>query len=220
MSFGLLVRKECWSLTLKGRLVVLAFAALFGTALVYGTYPFLAVTHPVGADFIVLEGWTASHPGVLKETALDFQRGAYKRILVLQASPAGEEEETPDFRFDPSGVLVKYGVPPEAVTYLRYPASQRDRTFHAALATRDWFNRQNLSSISFDVATIGPHARRSRLTFQRTFGGTARIGVIALNDRLYDARHWWRTSEGFREVQGEALAYIYAFRYVFCGNNG
>jgi len=58
--------------------------------------------------------------------------------------------------------------------------------------------------------TLGPHARRSRLLFQKAFGKEVKVGVISVEDRDYDPAHWWRSSEGVREVLGEAIAYFYA----------
>ena len=99
-------------------------------------------------------------------------------------------------------------------TRFRPPAVERDRTYHTAIAAKEWFVRQPLLPRSFDIVTIGPHARRSRFTFRQVFGNAFKIGVIALSDRLYDPNHWWETSEGVREVQGEAAAYIYAHIYL------
>jgi hypothetical protein len=61
-----------------------------------------------------------------------------------------------------------------------------------------------------DVITLGPHARRSRLLYQKAFGNAVSLGVISLADPAYDSRYWWRSSEGVREVWGEAVAYLYA----------
>jgi len=37
-----------------------------------------------------------------------------------------------------------------------------------------------------------------------------KVGVIAMDERLYDPVHWWRSSEGMRQVLFEGLAYVYA----------
>jgi hypothetical protein len=34
--------------------------------------------------------------------------------------------------------------------------------------------------------------------------------VIAVANPDYDARHWWRYSEGVRDVISEGIAYLYA----------
>jgi uncharacterized SAM-binding protein YcdF (DUF218 family) len=62
---------------------------------------------------------------------------------------------------------------------------------------------------AIDVVTIGSHARRSRLLFQKAMGNTVRVGVLAMDEREFDPVHWWRSSEGVREVLFEGVAYLY-----------
>ena len=42
-----------------------------------------------------------------------------------------------------------------------------------------------------------------------------KIGIIAAPNPDYDAKHWWRYSEGVREVTGEGLAYLYAKLFFY-----
>ena len=67
---------------------------------------------------------------------------------------------------------------------------------------------------TLNVATEGPHARRTWLLYEKAFGGDAKIGIIAMQTGAYDPQHWWRYSAGVREVLGETIAYIYA-RFFF-----
>jgi hypothetical protein len=50
--------------------------------------------------------------------------------------------------------------------------------------------------------------------FEKAFGDSADVGIVALDDPQYDREHWWRSSDGVREVLGEVIAYIYA-RFYF-----
>jgi hypothetical protein len=50
--------------------------------------------------------------------------------------------------------------------------------------------------------------------YEKAFGKDVKVGVVALEDRYYEADHWWRSSEGVREILGESIAYIYA-RFFF-----
>jgi hypothetical protein len=88
--------------------------------------------------------------------------------------------------------------------------ARKDRTYHSALAAKEWLGQEGISTGTIDVATLGPHARRSRLLFEKAFGNDMKVGIITLDDVEYDPAHWWRTSEGVREVVGEAIAYVYA----------
>ena len=52
--------------------------------------------------------------------------------------------------------------------------------------------------------------RRTHLLFQKAFGNNVAVGVIAVPNPDYDARRWWRYSDGVRDLIGESIAYIYA----------
>jgi uncharacterized SAM-binding protein YcdF (DUF218 family) len=86
----------------------------------------------------------------------------------------------------------------------------RDRTYGSAVELRNWFHEHNISVQSINVVTEGVHARRTRLLFQEAFGKSVTIGIIAVPNPDYEARHWWRYSEGVREVIGETIVYVYA----------
>jgi hypothetical protein len=66
-----------------------------------------------------------------------------------------------------------------------------------------------MAPTNVNLFSLGPHARRSRLLFRRALGKEVTVGVVALSSGDYDARHWWRTSQGFRSVTGELIAYCY-----------
>ena len=164
---------------------------------------------------MIIEGWISD--GFYRQAAAAFEAGRYDNILVLQASDENEERYVANTAAcnDRSEILASYGVSKPLIGTLLYPATERDRTYHAAIAARDWILRHSTKK-SFDVVTIGPHARRSRMMFKKVFGKDFLVGIIALNDPKYDPSHWWRTSEGVRDVIGEVIAYIYAeVRYTW-----
>jgi uncharacterized SAM-binding protein YcdF (DUF218 family) len=90
----------------------------------------------------------------------------------------------------------------------------RDRTYRSAVALRDWFREHNMAVHSINIVTEDAHGRRSRLLFEKAFGTGVKVGIISVPSPDYDATHWWRYSEGVREVIGEGIAYIYA-RFFF-----
>ncbi|HLX71716.1 MAG TPA: hypothetical protein VKV04_19050, partial [Verrucomicrobiae bacterium] len=92
---------------------------------------------------------------------------------------------------------------------------QRDRTYHSAVAVRKWFEGKGIAVRSIDLLSYGPHARRSRLLFERALGKNVRVGIVAADVQDYDSQRWWRSSEGVRDVVGEAIAYLYA-RVTVC----
>ena len=203
---GLLVRKERWSLSSPGKLLVLALGVVLAIAAQRVVNPFLSVSHPVQSDFLIVEAWVGRY--VMRQAACEFKRGHYRKLFLVH----GFHEE--DKTYEDRNELVKRGVQPESIEIVSSPAVRRDRTYHLALAVRDWFQERGERPASLDVITLGPHARRSKLMFEKAFGNSANIGIVALDDLAYDGEHWWRSSEGVREVVGEVIAYIYA-RFYF-----
>ena len=148
--------------------------------------------------------------------AEEFANGHYRRVLIVRSVHEGEPgvEHGRYASEYLAVVLERCGVPSNAVAVVYFSGVHRDRTMHSALAAQRWFSDRHETVTSFDVVTLGPHARRSRLLYQRAFGKSARVGIIALPDPDYDPRAWWHSSEGVREVLGESLAYAYA-RFLF-----
>ena len=99
---------------------------------------------------------------------------------------------------------------PKLVQPVPSPTQYRNRSYASAVALREWVEQHRLSVTSFNLVTMGAHARRSRLLFQKAFGGNVHIGVIAVRDREYDPDRWWRSSEGVKEVISEGAGYLYA----------
>jgi uncharacterized SAM-binding protein YcdF (DUF218 family) len=219
VNFSIFIRKERWTLSWRGKL--LAGAVIFSLAFFVCTevHPFLAVHHPKNADLMVVESWITSNY-LLKEAAVEFQRGNYRKILILRSTYPGDddtEETEPPARFDEKHVsraLANYGVPCQDIATKTYSAVEKDRTYHAALSTKEWIFQNGGGIRGINVVTVGPHARRSWLMFDKVFGNDAEVGVVTLQDPTYDPKHWWRTSEGVREILGETIAYVYA-RFFF-----
>ena len=106
--------------------------------------------------------------------------------------------------------LLAAGLDAAQVQMVPSHVSGRDRTYSSALALREFFRTNNVAVKNFNLFTEDVHARRSWLLFEKAFGGEPAIGIIAAPDADYDAAHWWRYSEGVREILGETIAYVYA----------
>jgi hypothetical protein len=211
---GLLVRKERWTLSWGAKFLALIamIATFFGCVLV--VYPFLAITSRELPDTLVAEGWMPT--AYVAALATEFKAHDYDRIVLVRGITQGNSPyETGEFNAAyVVDALTKLGVPQERVRVVFFDVSETDRTYQSALAARRWIESENIPVRAINVATLGPHARRSRLLFQRAFGGNVAVGVIALSEPMYDTRHWWRSSAGVREVPSELLAYLYV-RFFF-----
>ena len=211
---GLLVRKQCWTLSWRGKLALLGAVVVVAVAFLHWIHPFLAVSDPVPASVLIVEGWIPNY--TMKAAAAEFQRGHYDHVVLLRpVLDLPDKYEAGRYSADyMANLLIQYGVPQDKETTLAPIVVQKDRTYHSALAAKEWLRQQHLDVKALDVATLGPHARRSRLLYEKAFEGDVQIGIIPLANIEYDPAHWWRSSEGVREVIGEGIAYIYA-RFLF-----
>ncbi len=208
---GLLVRKECWSLSGRGWLVlaviILAGFWLFLTQV----HSFLATTHRVPAKVLVVEGWVNKYG--IDAAIQEFKTGEYEQVITTGGPLEGMGNSSSIYNteaYQSAGLLKKAGLPPELVQCAPALFVGKDRTYNSALALRAWLKDHHLAVESFNVLTQDAHARRTWLLFREAFGRSAQIGIISAANPDYDASHWWRTSEGVRTVIDESIAYIYA----------
>jgi uncharacterized SAM-binding protein YcdF (DUF218 family) len=209
--FGCVTRRERWGLSWRGWAVAFLIMLLVAGLWLVNIQPFLAHTERVDAKVLVVEGWI--HEFAARAAVTEFQTGHYEKIYTTGGPVAGNGGYVNDFNTAASvgaELLVKAGIPAGLVQMVPSHVSGRDRTYSSALALREYFHTNGIVEKSFNVLTEDAHARRTHLLFQKAFGREAAVGIIAVPDPDYDPDHWWRYSEGVREVLGENIAYVYA----------
>ena len=178
-------------------------------------YPFLAVTHRVDTNLLVVEGWV--HEYAIRAAIEEFRGRSYERVFTTGGPVEGTGGYINDYQTSASvGAerLIKYGLPNESLQMVPSRVMDRDRTYGSAVALRNWFREHNMPVRSINVVTEDLHARRTRLLFEKALGHNVAVGVIAVAHPDYDSRHWWRYSEGLKDVVSETATYLYA-RFLF-----
>lgn len=213
-GFGLFKRKEKWVLTGRGWLALLVAGAVLAIAFIFWVHPFLAVTDRVDTDYLVVEGWVPNY--AMEESIAEFKSKPYKMVFTVGADPlTGLNIEQKDSIAIQAYKRLKFlGLDSDLITPVPAHIKYRNRTFQSAVALKKWVDENHLPVTSFNLVTLGPHARRSRLLFEEAFEGQARVGIISVEDREYDPKRWWKYSEGVKEVIGEGVGYVYA-RFFF-----
>jgi hypothetical protein len=194
----------------------LALLALAGGILLRGAlYPLLARQAPVESDILVVEGWLVDN---LLEQAADWAESNGVQKIYTTGGPVdlgSHLAEWKDYATMTKARLVALGlgerfeieaVPAKLVTRGRTRASAR--ALKAALG---------LERGAFNLASEGPHTRRSWRAFQGVFGEGVAVGSVALTPVAFGENDWWRYSEGVRSVVGESIAYGYD---VLAGGGG
>jgi hypothetical protein len=77
------------------------------------------------------------------------------------------------------------------------------------LALKRWMKANRVETKRLDLASLGPHSRRSSILFQKAFAEEYEIGSIALTSEDYDPERWYSSSEGVRTTINELIAYVY-----------
>jgi len=212
--WGLLRRRECLVPTGKGwtGLAVLFLALLL--AAIRGVHPFLAVNEPLENGMLVVEGWLPD--AGMRMAVAEFGRNHYKNVFVTGGpiTTGGFLSEYQTAAQLGAATLRRLGLSNEVVQAVPTPAVLQDRTYASALALRKWLEQHGLHPAGLNVISYGPHGRRTRLLFEKAMGSRVKIGIIAVQVEDYDPQHWWASSQGFRTVTGETIAYLYA-RCVF-----
>ncbi len=208
---GLVSRRQRWGLSWRGWLVVGTVAAVTGHVFFTHVYDFLAVTHRIECDTLVVEGWI--HEYVAPVAVNEYRTGGYRYLFTTGGPVVGKGGYINDYNTSASvgaDLLKNAGMPPEAVQMVPSRVSGRDRTYSSAVALREWWDEHGMRPHGINIVTEDTHARRSRLLFQKALGADVKVGVIAVSSPDFDARHWWQYSEAVEEVIGETLAYAYA----------
>ncbi len=208
-------RRERWGLSWLGWLILFAAVALVISLFLFRVYPFLAVTDRANTNVLVVEGWI--HEYAIRAAAEEFRNNPYDRILTTGGPVEGLGHYINDYNTSASvggELLVKYGVARELVQIVPSRVMDRDRTYASAVALRKWFQERANAVPSMNVLTEDVHARRTRLLFQEALGRNIKVGIIGVVNPDYDRQHWWRYSEGVREVFSEAVGYLYA-KFLF-----
>ncbi|MBD2123346.1 ElyC/SanA/YdcF family protein [Trichocoleus sp. FACHB-262] len=209
----LIQRREVWLPTLQGWAVIfLSLLMMLGWAIA-NIHPFLAVTAPIPANILVVEGWLPDY--AVEEAIAEYQRGSYEK-LITTGTPLSRGyylAEYKNFAELTAATFLALGFDPKQLVAVPTPKAEKDRTYTSAITLRKWLSASGLRITGVNLFTLGTHTRRSWLVFRQALAPTVHVGAIAVEPRAYDVEHWWRSSEGVRTVISEVIAYLYA-RFV------
>ena len=185
-------------------LVLLAAGAGFAWAMLY---PFLARHAPVPAEVLVVEGWMSDD---LLLQAAGWAESNGVAVLVATGGPVelgSYLTQWKTYAEMTKARMAKLGLG-ERFELAAVPAEKvrRGRTRESARALRAAMGAE---LGAFNLASEGPHARRSWRAFRDEFAGQAEVGSVALAPTGYDDGDWWKCSDGARSVISEAIAYAY-----------
>jgi len=210
VMWGLFRRRPCLVPTWRGLLLLLLVLLVVIGVGVQGIHPFLASNDPVREGLLVMEGWAPDY--ALTEALTELRSNRFEKVYVaggpLEWGAPLSEYRT--YAERGAAVFLKWGLATNQVQAVPTPPTRQDRTYASALALKRWWLEHGLTPRNVQLISVGPHARRSRLLYQKALGKDVNVGITSVPDQDYDPEQWWRSSAGVRSVIDESVAYLYA----------
>ena len=213
MTPALFCKRVIWIPTWKGWILLMGTVFLCALLFLKAAYPILAPTQRQAANILVVEGWLPEY--ALTAAINEYHTHGYQ-FLITSGGPLWEGHHASGFHsyaglaaqviraqtFDTNHLVVAHG-----------PKVWRHRTYHSALAVRECLQSLDGDITGINVMTLGPHGRRTKIIFENVLRDLAPVGIISFPSAEYDARRWWRTSEGTKHLLTEALASTYEWLF-------
>jgi hypothetical protein len=193
---------------LRSIAVIVSGLVVSGYLLTGHIYSFLSLNAPIEAQVLVVEGWMKDLE--LKKAAEHLLSSHYELVIVtggpLERGSFLSEYKT--FADLGRATLLTITARKDIIA-VPAPSIQKDRTYASALALKRWLDEKNAGFDSVNIVSSNVHARRSRYLFKRALGNHYKVGIIAIDSLTYDGKAWWSSSQGFKEVVYETIAYLY-----------
>jgi uncharacterized SAM-binding protein YcdF (DUF218 family) len=209
--YRVLLRRRCFLVpTWRGWLAACILFSALGSASLRLVYPFLAIKDPAPAKVLVVEGWNPD--SAFEKAMAEFRNGGYQKLYVTggpleKGAPLSQYKTHAELG---AATLIGLGMRPAEVEAVPAPTVRRDRTYTSAVALAKRFQIESVPPKEINLVSVGPHCRRSRMLFAKALGDGIQVGILPVAPDDYDPAHWWRSSQGFRMVSGEVIAYVYA----------
>ncbi len=98
--------------------------------------------------------------------------------------------------------LVFMGMDPSQITAVSGDKVRINRTLTSALAFRDWLKTSDINIKGIKIISMGTHARRTWMTYNRVLNEKYKIGIISLPDYKYNRSKIVRLLKTIRETLG------------------
>ena len=210
--------KERTRPTIMGKLLILLILIFISLFILKGMNKFLSVNDAIQSKVLAVEGFLPDY--TLKDLMSEFYEGGYE-IMIIIGKPIGQGYYISGYMTSSDlmkSTLREMGMDTTKMISISIPETVfRDRTYNTGLLLGDWLREHNYQTNRVNVFTLGCHARRSKLLFEKALGPNFKVGIIAGRDMSYDQIKWWKSSQGFRTVLNESIAYVYA-RLLFYPN--
>jgi DUF218 domain len=167
---------------------------------------FFSLTRPIAADILIVEGWIGTDG--IRAAATEFKRGTYRYIVTTGGTPA--ESDRPGHQSYAELArqeLIQSGITPERIIAASMGKIEHERTFNSAVVSWQALQHSGVHPEAINVFSLGPHARRSQLVYQKVYAPDVPVGIIAFVPTWYGGKPWWLSSERRKCLLKETVGY-------------
>lgn len=150
---------------------------------------FFSLTRRLPADVLIVEGWIGSEG--IRAAAKEFRQGAYRYVAVTGGMTPDQTDSDSNHVQIAKQQLIELEVPETRIIVSSTSETEPEHTFTLAVRARRSFQDAGVRPTSINVFTLGPHAKRSRLVYEKVFAPEVPVGVIAFVPTAYRTEPWW-----------------------------
>jgi Ca-dependent carbohydrate-binding module xylan-binding len=130
--------------------------------------------------------------------------------------PSGEKRVKNNFNSNAElarNRLISMGINPSQVIATPGETVIVNRTLTSALAFRDWLKHTKMDITGINIISLGAHARRTWMIYNRILNEKYPIGIISLPDYIYTESRVYRLFKNIRETLGIIYYWIVLIPY-------
>jgi len=207
--YDFFIMKECKVLKWPYKIALWSLILLVTLILALQLNSFLSKNNPLPSKVLIVEGWLPDD-ALVKVVALYRKEGYTKMITTGGPLGVGSYlKEYKDYAHLAEATLLKLGMPRESLVAVAANYVKRDRTYHSALVLKEWMQENGMHPQYINLASLGPHSRRSSILFQKAFASSVEVGSISISSGDYESKKWYTSSTGVRVTINEFIAYVY-----------
>src|SRR5271166_5355862 len=170
---------------------------------------YFSLTRRLPADVLVVEGWLGyyGYDSILA-AAKEFEQGDYKYIVTTGGLTEKQMVQgARNYAEMAKQALVRFGIPQDRILAAPTEGIEHERTYKSAVAAWNALRDKGIRPTAFNVFTLGPHARRSQLVYEKVFWPDSQVGVVAWAPSGYQTEPWWRSQSRTKCLLKETVGY-------------
>lgn len=206
-------KKNCIKLSWFSILLITILLLVLLKIIANSLYDFLSPVKTTDTHVLVVEGWIDDFG--IKEAYNIFQEGDYD-LIITTGGPLEIGYLVTHFATSADlgkATFLSLGMDSTKIVSVSSKLVLTERTYQSAQTLNNWLNENRPDIKSFNFVSLGPHTRRSWFLFRKAMPDKD-IGVIAIRDKRFDAKKWWKSSKGTRTVLTETIGYFYVLFFM------